>query len=107
MNESSSSDLLRIAVIRSVQISSHNFLDSREVHNVVGTITGHIEPGSVRFIQRMVALRELRLDRYVLIGAHSDAWTLGAIDDGSGIAVNDELVRVFGSLIKSGERFLT
>ena len=94
-------------MIRSVQISSHNFLDSREVHNVVGTISGHIEPGTRRFYWRRVPWREeLRLDRYVLIGAHADAWTLGAIDDGSGIAVNDELVRVFGSLVKSGERFL-
>lgn len=41
------------------------------------------------------------LDRYVLIGAHFDAWNLGALDDGSGIAVNHELVRVFGNLMKS------
>lgn len=41
------------------------------------------------------------LDRYVLIGAHFDAWNFGALDDGSGIAVNHELVRVFGNLMKS------
>jgi Iap family predicted aminopeptidase len=43
------------------------------------------------------------LDRYVLIGAHFDAWNLGAVDDGSGIAVNHELVRVFGTLLKSSK----
>ncbi|CAF2629093.1 unnamed protein product [Rotaria sp. Silwood2] len=68
----------------SIQISSYNTLQIRRVHNVIGTITGHIEP-----------------DRYVLIGAHFDAWNFGAMDDGSGIAVNHELVRVFTSLIKS------
>ena len=41
------------------------------------------------------------LDRYVLIGAHFDAWNFGALDDGSGIAINHELVRVFGNLVKS------
>lgn len=41
------------------------------------------------------------LDRYVLIGAHFDAWNFGALDDGSGIAINHELVRVFGSLMRS------
>ena len=41
------------------------------------------------------------LDRYVLVGAHFDAWNFGALDDGSGIAVNHELVRVFGNLVKS------
>ncbi|CAF3463867.1 unnamed protein product [Rotaria sp. Silwood1] len=68
----------------SLKISSYNTLQIRRVHNVIGTITGHIEP-----------------DRYVLIGAHFDAWNFGAIDDGSGVAVNHELVRVFTSLVKS------
>ncbi|CAF4411981.1 unnamed protein product, partial [Adineta steineri] len=36
----------------SIQISSYNTLQIRRIHNVIGTITGHIEP-----------------DRYVLIGA--------------------------------------
>ncbi|CAM4941141.1 unnamed protein product [Rotaria socialis] len=69
---------------QSIQISSHNTLEVRRVHNVIGTITGHSEP-----------------DRYVLIGAHFDAWNFGALDDGSGIAVNHELVRVFRTLVKS------
>ncbi|CAF1492974.1 unnamed protein product [Adineta steineri] len=68
----------------SIQISSYNTLQIRRIHNVIGTITGHIEP-----------------DRYVLIGAHFDAWNFGALDDGSGTAVNHELARVFGSLMKS------
>ncbi|CAF1243707.1 unnamed protein product [Rotaria sordida] len=68
----------------SIQISSYNTLQIRRIHHVIGTITGHIEP-----------------DRYVLIGAHFDAWNFGAIDDGSGIAVNHELVRVFRTLVRS------
>ncbi|CAF1088366.1 unnamed protein product [Adineta steineri] len=50
----------------SIQISSYNTLQIRRIHNVIGTITGHIEP-----------------DRYVLIGAHFDAWNFGALDNGS------------------------
>ncbi|CAF1471670.1 unnamed protein product [Adineta steineri] len=68
----------------SIQISSYNTLQIRRIHNVIGTITGHIEP-----------------DRYVLIGAHFDAWNFGALDDGSGTVVNHELARVFGLLIGS------
>jgi len=45
------------------------------------------------------------LDRYVLVGAHFDAWNFGSLDDGSGIAVNHELVRVFGRLIKSSKYY--
>ena len=37
----------------------------------------------------------------MLIGAHYDAWNFGALDDGSGIVVNNELVRVFGTLLRS------
>lgn len=45
------------------------------------------------------------LDRYVLLGAHFDAWNFGALDDGSGMAANHELVRVFGALMESSKRF--
>ncbi|CAF0849506.1 unnamed protein product [Adineta ricciae] len=58
-------------------------LQIRRIHNVIGIIPGHIEP-----------------DRYVLVGGHFDAWNFGALDDGSGIAINHELVRVFGSLMR-------
>jgi len=39
----------RIDDNRSIQISSHNTLQIRKVHNVIGTIAGHIEPGTTRF----------------------------------------------------------
>ncbi|UJR30769.1 hypothetical protein I4U23_018289 [Adineta vaga] len=68
---------------RIIQISSYNSLQIRRIHNVIGIIPGHIEP-----------------DRYVLIGSHFDAWNFGALDDGSGIAVTHELVRVFASLMR-------
>lgn len=43
----------------------------------------------------------LSTDRYVMVGAHFDAWNLGALDDGSGMAINHEAVRAFGTLLKS------
>ncbi|KAH9494444.1 Glutamate carboxypeptidase 2 [Bulinus truncatus] len=56
-----------------------------KAENVFGIIRGTVEP-----------------DRYVLIGNHRDAWIYGAIDPSSGTAVIMELVRVMGSLVKSG-----
>jgi Zn-dependent M28 family amino/carboxypeptidase len=53
----------------------------------------------------LLVKKKFVLDRYVLIGAHFDAWNFGAIDDGSGMAVNHELVRVFGSLMRSSTSF--
>ncbi len=55
----------------------------------------------------LLVKKKFVLDRYVLIGAHFDAWNFGAIDDGSGMAVNHELVRVFGSLMRSSTSFKT
>ncbi|KAH9494447.1 Glutamate carboxypeptidase 2, partial [Bulinus truncatus] len=56
-----------------------------KAENVFDIIRGTVEP-----------------DRYVLIGNHRDAWIYGAIDPSSGTAVIMELVRVIGSLVKSG-----
>ncbi len=39
----------RIDKNRSIQISSYNSLQIRKVHNVIGIIAGHIEPGFIRF----------------------------------------------------------
>jgi len=55
------------------------------IWNVIGTITGDIEP-----------------DRYVLMGAHRDAWTFGACDPISGHSSIMETARGFGELLKSG-----
>ncbi|CAF0790038.1 unnamed protein product [Didymodactylos carnosus] len=68
-----------------IQISTYNKLQTRTVNNVIGTITGNIEP-----------------DRYIVIGSHFDSWTLGSIDNDGSMAVLLELSRVFQLLIKSG-----
>ncbi|CAF0873140.1 unnamed protein product [Didymodactylos carnosus] len=43
-------------------------------------------------------------DRYVIVGNHFDSWTFGSIDDGSGMAISFELVRIFGIWLKAGWR---
>lgn len=42
-------------------------------------------------------------DEYVILGCHHDAWTVGASDPGSGVAVMMELVHAFGQLVKKGK----
>lgn len=37
-------------------------------------------------------------DRYVLVGNHMDAWTLGGIDPASGTSVLVEIARAFGNV---------
>ena len=41
-------------------------------------------------------------DKYVIIGAHIDSWTKGAVDSGTGYSVIWELARGFGALINGG-----
>lgn len=68
-----------------VEVSVHNMLKQADIHNVVGIMLGNFEPG-----------------RYIIIGCHHDAWTRGAGDPGTGMAVLMELVRIFGELQKEG-----
>ncbi len=42
------------------------------------------------------------LDRYVILGNHRDAWSLGAMDPTSGTAVILELARVLMIMKKNG-----
>lgn len=44
------------------------------------------------------------LDHIVIVGNHRDAWLYGGTDASSGTAVLMELARVFGSLVKKGEK---
>ena len=44
-------------------------------------------------------------DRYVIIGAHIDSMTMGAVDAGTGYAVLMELVRVFSRQRKQSGRW--
>ncbi|XP_078662492.1 glutamate carboxypeptidase 2-like [Branchiostoma floridae x Branchiostoma belcheri] len=59
----------------------------RTVHNVVGIIRGKEEP-----------------DRYVILGNHRDAWTLGAVDPNSGTACLLEITRALGEMMATGWR---
>nr|XP_027215301.1 putative N-acetylated-alpha-linked acidic dipeptidase isoform X2 [Penaeus vannamei] len=56
-------------------------------YNVIGLIRGSEEP-----------------DRYVILGNHRDAWTFGSCDPSSATAVQMELTRSLGQLVKQGWR---
>ncbi|XP_042890770.1 N-acetylated-alpha-linked acidic dipeptidase 2-like [Penaeus japonicus] len=56
-------------------------------YNVIGVIQGSEEP-----------------DRYVILGNHRDAWTFGSCDPSSATAVQMELTRALGQLVKQGWR---
>jgi len=43
-------------------------------------------------------------DRYVLLGNHRDAWVFGAIDPTSGTAVQLEVARALGEMLKQNWR---
>ncbi|UJR30817.1 hypothetical protein I4U23_018335 [Adineta vaga] len=77
-------DLLNSATI---EVKSYNELVSKNTYNVIGIMQGDIEP-----------------DRYVVIGNHRDAWSLGAIDPTSGTATLLEITRVLGDMYKKGFR---
>ena len=49
--------------------------------------------GCILFIFEFVLI-----DRYVLVGNHLDAWTLGGIDPASGTSVLLEIARSYGRL---------
>ena len=59
----------------------------KKITNVIGTVNGSVEP-----------------DRIVLLGAHRDSWSYGAVDAVSATAVMIEISRAVGVLLKSGWR---
>ena len=77
-----------IGIIRTgpdVTIQINAKLRKRNVTNIVGTILGVEEP-----------------DKWVLLGAHRDAWAFGAVDSSSGTAVIMEIARGLKELAKIG-----
>ncbi|KAL3881662.1 hypothetical protein ACJMK2_028072 [Sinanodonta woodiana] len=72
---------------RKAKLTVNNYLKVVTVENVIGIITGEVEP-----------------DRYVLLGNHHDAWVFGAIDPLSGTATLTEITRVMGKMKQSGIR---
>ncbi|KAL3881664.1 hypothetical protein ACJMK2_028074, partial [Sinanodonta woodiana] len=72
---------------KKVKLTVNNYLTMVTVENVIGVITGNVEP-----------------DRYVLLGNHHDAWVFGAIDPLSGTATLTEITRVMGKMVKADIR---
>nr|KAG5688886.1 hypothetical protein BaRGS_016454 [Batillaria attramentaria] len=70
-----------------VELYVLNEYSFREIHNILATIHGQYEK-----------------DHYVIVGAHIDSWTMGAVDAGSGYAVLLDLVRTFSMQRKTGWR---
>ncbi|XP_058519702.1 N-acetylated-alpha-linked acidic dipeptidase 2 [Ochotona princeps] len=70
---------------RKVRMHVHNINKITRIYNVIGTITGSVEP-----------------DRYVILGGHRDSWVFGGIDPTSGTAVLQEIAQSFGKLITKG-----
>ncbi|XP_053167805.1 N-acetylated-alpha-linked acidic dipeptidase 2-like isoform X2 [Hemicordylus capensis] len=72
---------------RKVQMHVHTISRITQIHNVIGTIKGAIEP-----------------DRYIIIGGHRDSWVFGGIDPTTGAAVLQEVARSFGKMVMKGWR---
>ncbi|XP_021341119.1 glutamate carboxypeptidase 2-like [Mizuhopecten yessoensis] len=72
---------------RKIRLVVENENRTVPIHNVIGKITGAIEP-----------------DRYVIFGNHRDAWVYGGTDPASGGTVLMEIARIFGKLLETGWR---
>ncbi|CAF3577525.1 unnamed protein product [Rotaria sordida] len=70
-----------------IEVKTYNQLERKDTYNVVGIMKGEIEP-----------------DRYVVIGNHRDAWSLGSLDPTSGTATLLEITRALGEMYKNGFR---
>ena len=70
-------------IIVNIEIKSNYTVTN--IWNVIGTIEGKIEK-----------------DRYIIVGAHRDAWTFGSGDPISGTSTLLETARVFGILLSNG-----
>ena len=68
-----------------VSVEVNNYQASRKTPNVIGYITGAIEP-----------------DRYVFLSNHRDAWGYGSVDPSSGTAQLMEVARALGNRLKTG-----
>ncbi|XP_021363831.1 N-acetylated-alpha-linked acidic dipeptidase 2-like [Mizuhopecten yessoensis] len=72
---------------RTVELTVNNKDDKRNISNLIAVIEGKYEK-----------------DKYIIVGAHIDSWTKGAVDAGSGYAVIWELARAFTSKVEKGWR---
>ncbi|XP_062983244.1 N-acetylated-alpha-linked acidic dipeptidase 2 isoform X2 [Elgaria multicarinata webbii] len=72
---------------RKVRMHIHTVNQVTRIYNVIGTITGVVEP-----------------DRYVIFGGHRDSWVFGGIDPTTGAAVLQTVAQSFGSMVMKGWR---
>ncbi|CAI9727443.1 Hypothetical predicted protein [Octopus vulgaris] len=68
---------------RIVNLTVNNQRSRRDISNIIGVIRGKYEK-----------------DKYIIVGAHVDSWTQGAVDSGSGYAILMELVKSFSNVMK-------
>ncbi|XP_056425926.1 transferrin receptor protein 2 [Hyla sarda] len=68
-----------------VQLEVTNIRQSKELHNVFGTITGRVEP-----------------EHYIVVGAQRDSWGPGAAKSGVGTATLLELARTMSMMVHNG-----
>jgi hypothetical protein len=68
-----------------LEIETHMNDSPRPIFNVIATIEGSEQP-----------------DRFVMLGAHHDAWSAGGVDPGAPVAALLELARVLSALSKTG-----
>ncbi|CAF1641949.1 unnamed protein product, partial [Rotaria sordida] len=73
--------------VSTIEVKTYNRLQRKDTYDVIGIMKGDIEP-----------------DRYIVMGNHRDAWSLGAIDPTSGTATMLEITRVLGEMYKNGFR---
>ena len=94
-----------------MNISTTN--EKRVTYNTIGILRGSVEDGKrwhllTNFIFYIYYwlfihndLYKINVtDRYVLLGNHHDAWSLGALDPSSGTASIVEIARAFGKIKK-------
>ncbi|CAF1148812.1 unnamed protein product [Rotaria sp. Silwood1] len=89
-----------------IEVKTYNRLERKDTYNVIGIMKGEIEPGTVSSILDTNKIEKflILLDRYVVIGNHRDAWSLGSLDPTSGTATLLEITRVLGEMHKNGFR---
>ncbi|GEM_PF-512409 len=76
---------LRVATQQELEIETHMNDSPRPIFNIIATIEGSEDSG-----------------RAIMLGAHHDAWTTGAVDPGEPVTALLELARVFTAMTKSG-----
>ena len=83
-----------------VKLEVHTSNKMAYTYNTIGILYGDEEPGYRKdcTLPRHQDSTFNFSDRYVLVGNHRDAWSLGSIDPSSGTASMLEMARAFGAI---------